>query len=96
MDWGEIEILADLDCDEMWDDWEEIYQFDPTDPSDADQDADSDGVTNRDEYFWGLDPQDADTDGDGLTDGTEINQGTNPTVPEPPENYWLYLPIIRR
>ena len=92
-----IQLVSDLDCDGIDDAWEDEYNLDPTDPRDSAQDADSDGVTNRDEYFWGIDPHNPDTDGDGISDGTEIAQGTDPTVPEPgPTYHWIYLPLVIR
>jgi len=49
---------GDIDNDQMDDFWEEYYGLDPEDPSDADLDADSDGVTNREEHFEETDPTD--------------------------------------
>ncbi|MBW6441114.1 hypothetical protein K0B03_03730, partial [Patescibacteria group bacterium] len=46
-------------------------------------DSDSDGVTDWNELFMGLDPYNPDTDGDGLSDGEEMpiyGYGTNPKV----------------
>jgi len=46
--------------------------------TDANEDADSDGLTNLVEQTHGTDPLVADSDGDSLTDADEINRGTNP------------------
>ena len=49
---------VDTDKDGMPDDWEKNYGFNPGDASDAAKDADSDGVTNLQEYKDGTDPAD--------------------------------------
>ncbi len=41
-------------------------------------DADSDGLSNREERLHGTDPNDADSDDDGLADSEEIRFGTDP------------------
>ena len=43
-----------------------------------DADADSDGLSNAADYFFGLSPELSDTDGDGASDGAEISQGLSP------------------
>jgi len=68
----------DTDRDGMPDSWETAHAFSPTNAADATQDADSDGVNNRDEWLAGTDPRLADTDGDGANDGIERLQGTDP------------------
>jgi hypothetical protein len=47
-----------------------------------DDDFDIDGLLNDDEAIHGTDPANWDTDGDGGGDGAEIENGTNPLVPE--------------
>jgi uncharacterized protein (DUF1800 family) len=69
---------VDTDHDGMPDDWESAHAFSPTNAADATQDADGDGVNNRDEWLAGTDPREADSDGDGANDGTERLQGTDP------------------
>jgi hypothetical protein len=51
-----------------------------------DLDFDGDGLTEREELKYGLNPLAPDTDGDGLYDGQEVAAGTNPHQPtqEPP------------
>ncbi|MBW6471882.1 MAG: thrombospondin type 3 repeat-containing protein [Anaerolineaceae bacterium] len=92
----EFSILADIDCDRMEDGWELANRLNPATPLDASEDSDQDGVSNRDEYWWGLDPWNPDTDGDGIPDGTEIVQGTNPLDPNDPMIQRIYLPLINR
>lgn len=45
----------------------------------ANNDADSDGLTNFDEFYIGTNPLKADTDRDGYDDGREILNGYNPS-----------------
>lgn len=46
-------------------------------------DADGDGLSNRDENLWRTDWRDPDTDNDGYTDGEEVLSGHDPIVPGP-------------
>src|SRR3989344_3259050 len=45
------------------------------------QDADQDGLSNKDESYWNTDFQNPDTDGDGFLDGEEVVSGFDPRVP---------------
>ena len=49
----------------------------------VDQDADKDGLTNREESYWNTDFQNPDTDGDGFLDGEEVASGHDPMVSGP-------------
>jgi hypothetical protein len=75
----------DTDADGMPDDWEAFYGLNPSDPSDATQDPDDDGVTNADEFTQGTDPTDGppppDTDADGMPDDWEAFYGLNASDP---------------
>jgi hypothetical protein len=46
----------DSDHDGMPDEWEQLHNFKPSDPSDGPDDADRDGFTNIEEFLNGTDP----------------------------------------
>jgi hypothetical protein len=54
----------------------------PLQGDDWQHDPDNDGLTNRDEFLAGSDPNNYDTDGDSLPDGWEVENGLNPGDPE--------------
>lgn len=74
---------GDTDGDGLSDDFEIMYTSETISPklndtdengiSDADQDTDSDGLTNLEEQEYQTNPLNADSDQDGLTDWDEIN-----------------------
>ncbi|MDD5502544.1 MAG: PKD domain-containing protein [Candidatus Thermoplasmatota archaeon] len=66
----------DVDKDGMPNDWEKANGFNPNDASDKTSDADSDTISNLDEYKAGTNPKSADSDGDGIND----NLDTKPLV----------------
>jgi len=71
--------FSDQDNDGMSDYWEQSYGLDHTNPADASQDLDQDGLSNLDEYLADTNPTIPDSDGDGLTDYEEVSiYGTNP------------------
>jgi len=72
----------DDDNDGMPDSFEEQYNLNPKDASDADKDKDNDGLTNSEEYYYKTDPTNPDTDGDGISDSKEIEAGTDPLDPQ--------------
>jgi hypothetical protein len=53
--------LVDTDGDGLPDTWEETYNLDFNNPSDASSDADHDGLTNLQEFWAGTNPSDADS-----------------------------------
>jgi hypothetical protein len=74
-------IIGDHDADGLPGWWEQLYQLDDQDPSDASQDMDQDGLTELEEFIAHTLPNDPDTDNDGLTDGEELNNyHTDPLV----------------
>ena len=62
--WAKLGDEKDSDLDSMPDSWETAQGLDPQDEGDALLDADSDGLTNAQEYAAETDPHDADS---GLT-----------------------------
>jgi|GEM_PF-1934827 len=84
---------GDTDDDGLSDDFEITYFSSTISPklndtdnngiSDADQDTDSDGLTNLEEQLHGTNPLNSDSDQDGLSDYDEIN--THETSPNNPD-----------
>ena len=62
----------DFDQDEIPDLYENENGMDPTDPSDGTGDVDGDGLTNREEFWYGTAANESDSDGDGVSDFDEI------------------------
>ncbi|MCP4343941.1 MAG: DUF11 domain-containing protein [Desulfobacterales bacterium] len=72
---------ADSDKNGIPDWWEKRYGLDSGNTGDASDDTDGDGLTNREEFFGGTDPQNPDTDGDGAGDGEEAENEDDPLNP---------------
>ncbi|NRB38161.1 MAG: S8 family serine peptidase [Pseudomonadales bacterium] len=72
---------ADSDADGLPDVWEIEFGLDPQNASDAMEDLDNDGLTNREEYVAQTDPNNADSDDDDMPDGWEVDHGLNPNDP---------------
>jgi glucosylceramidase len=53
---GTSPLNRDSDGDDINDGWETLYSMTPTNPVDGDGDADSDGYSNRDEFYFDTDP----------------------------------------
>jgi hypothetical protein len=62
---------TDIDGDDLPNDWEQGNGLDPMDAADAGLDPDNDGLTNRQEFSVGTDPNVADTDSDSIADGVD-------------------------
>ena len=75
---GGVGRQFDADQDNLPDWWEFRNGLAIGDPNDPEQDPDSDGLTNEQEYDNGTQPGNADTDGDGMNDGWESANGFNP------------------
>jgi hypothetical protein len=69
---------VDTDSDDLPDSWE-IAHFGNLN-RDGTGDADSDGLTDLDEYTAGIDPNLADSDGDTMPDGWEVSNSLNPAA----------------
>ncbi len=70
----------DTDEDGLPDTWEDTHTLNKNDASDAIQDADSDGLSNRAEWLARTLPRTADTDADGVRDGDELTSGSDPLL----------------
>lgn len=70
----------DTDKDGMPNTWETANLFNTNSTADATQDADGDGLNNRDEFLAGTNPRLADTDGDGINDLIERANSSNPLL----------------
>ncbi|MBU1188054.1 MAG: VCBS repeat-containing protein [Gammaproteobacteria bacterium] len=74
-----IEVAErDSDGDSLSDVIETLFRLDPTDPTDAFVDHDSDGLPTWKEIIYSLDPYNRDTDGGGVPDGKEVASLTDP------------------
>jgi hypothetical protein len=68
----------DSDGDGIPDDWEVQFGLEYQNADDGSEDSDGDGLDNLAEYLAGTDIGLSDTDGDGVSDGTEVDNGSDP------------------
>jgi len=73
-----VHETEDADSDDM-PDWWEYHYFNDLDRNGA-GDYDQDGLSDKDEFSWGTEPDSGDSDHDGMLDGWEIANGLLPTV----------------
>ncbi len=71
----------DADNDGLPDTWERFYNTN-LGLDDASKDPDGDGLINSAEFMLGTDPHDEDSDNGGETDGSEVNNGRCPILPD--------------
>ncbi|MBM3230997.1 S-layer homology domain-containing protein [Candidatus Peregrinibacteria bacterium] len=69
---------TDQDKDGIADEYEALQGLSPEKRSDADEDADEDGLNNLEEFIEGTDMKNRDTDADGKPDGEEVADGEDP------------------
>ena len=74
-----ISSFPDADSDSLPDSWENQYFGNLN--QEPNNDFDTDGLTNLEEYNYGTNPTKLDTDDDGYSDKEEIDAGTNPNDP---------------
>lgn len=96
---GDFTEAADLDNDNLPDDWEQNHGLNPTDNGLSNYrdgqygDLDADGLNNLEEYQLGTDPNDRDTDNDGLSDKDERDfYHSNPLGPDTQSAPYVTLP----
>ena len=75
---GREQVSLDTDGDGMLDRWEDRFEGPSTGVADDGEDPDGDGLTNKEEFERGTNPDDPDTDKGGETDGSEVARGQNP------------------
>lgn len=78
-----VQLGGDADGDGIPDDIEIAAGLNPNNPVDALEDADRDGLSNRDEYDRGTQILVADSDGDGIMDGEEVVAGVDGFITNP-------------
>ena len=75
---GTRSCIDDVDGSGVSAQWFAAVNADRDIPMELDEDADGDGLTTREEYFLGTNPNNWDTSGDGLPDGWKFRTGLDP------------------
>ena len=83
-------LSNDTDGDGMPDWFEAKYHL-KINQNDANEDIDSDGLTNLQEYQLGTDPTNPDSNHNGIPDGAEHNSGGNPLDPGNADNFLNHM-----
>ncbi len=78
-----VVLSGDSDGDGIPDDVELREGLNPNDPTDSLDDADHDGLNNREEVFYGTALRNPDTDGDTISDGEEVTAGRDGYITNP-------------
>lgn len=71
--------ITDIDSDNLPDSWEYLYQLNPGNYDDRNEDPDNDDLINLFELYFGTNPKDSDSDNDLIPDGYEYNNQLNGT-----------------
>ncbi|MFK7801374.1 MAG: VWA domain-containing protein [Anaerolineae bacterium] len=90
----EKEGTLDNEGDGMIDRWENRFEGTQAGVADGDKDPDEDGLTNKEEFELGTNPDMPDTDHGGELDGSEVKQGRDPLYTaddkmSPLTNFWI-------
>jgi WD40 repeat protein len=72
--------ITDIDSDNLPDLWEQLYELDPGESADRNEDPDGDNLVNIFEFDFGTNPRKGDSDDDLIPDGYEYYNQLNGTL----------------